>query len=235
MTSDSEHLATVSPDGQWQWDGSEWVPLAPRPPAPPLPPPPFTETVLAPTPAATSVDNTFAWTLAFAPLISVAVTGVLATMVTSGLEVISVVVAIALNSGLAILDNRRVRASGVEISNAMAVFLVPAYLFIRQGKLQQNYAIAIIWCVSFLISLGGAGIIANTVGVQMDVDRVEQNIESEILDQTGYSVTADCPSSVAVRPGSTFQCFVKASDGSGGIVDVTVQNSAGDIVWVVRQ
>ena len=74
----------------------------------------------------------------FRTLISIAVTAVLASMVTSGLALISLVVALALNRGLAPLDNRRIRASGVEISDALAVFLVPAYLFIRQGKLNHE-------------------------------------------------------------------------------------------------
>ncbi|WP_381217645.1 DUF4333 domain-containing protein [Streptomyces incanus] len=132
---------------------------------------------------------------------------------------------------LSVQDVRRLRAAGHAVPTALAVFLVPAYLFVRQGKVRQTYAIPIVWCVCFLVSLGGAGIIENTIGVQMNTDIVEQEIRTGVEQQLGMAVTVDCPSSVSVRTGESFQCVVTGSDGSAAMADVTVQNGQGEFVW----
>ncbi|MEU7060032.1 DUF4333 domain-containing protein [Streptomyces sp. NPDC046197] len=184
-----------------------------------------------------AVDNSFAWTLAFAPLLLVLLDGLLAaTGMASGPQAaLAVLVAIGVNVSLALADHRRVRAAGHELPAALAALLVPVYLFQRQGRLRQSYAIPIVWCVTFLVSLGGAGIIGNTLGVSMDTSAVQRQIEQGVQQQTGTAVTVQCPSSVTVRTGESFQCVVTAQDGSTAMATVTVQNSQGEFVWRLGQ
>lgn len=191
--------------------------------APSISSPPPSGPPLAPT-GPRLIDNTFAWCLAFAPLLLILVDGVL-----GGSAGPSVIAAIAINSGLAIADSRRLKASGVDVSGWLAVFLVPVYLFIRQARARQPYTIPIIWCVCFLVSLGGAGIVANVGGVHMDGATVEQSIIEEYA-RSGRTVSVDCPS-VTAEQGSTFQCVVRVNGVGSTIADVTIQNSAGDFVW----
>ncbi|MFF9601720.1 DUF4333 domain-containing protein [Streptomyces sp. NPDC014684] len=136
-----------------------------------------------------------------------------------------------LNIALALADHHRVRATGVNIPAALAALLVPVYLFQRQSRLRQNYAIPIVWCVTFLVSLGGAGVIGNTVGSRWTRTPSKKQIATDVQAQTGEAVTVQCPSSATVCTGASFQCVVKAADGSTAIATVTVQNSQGEFIW----
>jgi len=238
MTYDSSQR-WLTPDGKWYWNGNAWQPSPQLPPSPPLPlpgPPSWPGASPAqwgPTPPA-ALDNSFAWALAFAPLLLVFMSGLLASIAGTSASALAVLAAVGLNVTLSVQDARRVRAAGYFVSTTLAVFLIPVYLFRRQGRLRQNYAIPIVWCVCFFVSLGGAGIIENTVGVQLNTGVVEHEIQAGVQRQHGMSVTVDCPSSVSIRTGESFQCVVMAADGSTTLADVTVQNGQGDVVWRVR-
>lgn len=184
--------------------------------------------------AAGPVDNTLAWTLAFAPLLFVLLDGILlAAGMGAAFAVVSLVVAVGINSLLGWADARRMRAAGYDVSTALAIFLVPVYLFRRASRTGQKLAIPVVWCICFVASFAGAGLIGNTVGVAMDVAAVEAEILRGIEDQAGVSgVTVDCPDSVSPRPGSSFQCIAEA-DGESVMVEVTVQNAAGEYFWRV--
>lgn len=185
----------------------------------------------APLSADGRVDNSLAWTLAFAPLILVLVDALLATTSAgSGLGALSFLAAVVLNSALAVVDSQRLKRTGVTVSAALALLIVPAYLFARASKLRQNFAIPIVWCLCLLASLGGAGIVANTVGVAIDTHAVETQIAQKMQTQVGEPVQVDCPSSASPRPGSGFQCIAHAGDQTV-MINVTVQNAQGDIVW----
>ncbi|MEW2082360.1 DUF4333 domain-containing protein [Streptomyces sp. NPDC005283] len=201
---------------------------------PQYPPPPlYAPHVMGQPPQSVSVDNSFAWALAFAPLLLVLIDGLFAATGAGFSAVPAFLAAIGLNVGLSLADHRRVRATGQELPAALAALLVPVYLFLRQARLRQNYAIPIVWCVTFLASLGGSGIIENTIGVAIDTGVVERQIEQGVQNKLGTAVTVQCPSSVTVRTGESFQCVVQASDGSSAIAKVTIQNSQGDFVWQV--
>lgn len=181
-----------------------------------------------------AVDNTLAWTLAFAPLIFVLLDGILlAAGIGEAFAAVSVVVAVLFNIILSWADARRVRAAGFDVSAALAVFLVPVYLFRRANRTGQKLAIPVVWCLCFVASFASAGLVGNVVGVAIDVPAVEAEISGELRDAVGVTVGVDCPSNVSPRPGSSFQCIV-SGDGEKAIVDVTVQNTTGDIVWQVR-
>lgn len=230
----------LSPDGKQFWDGTTWQPNVQAPPVPPFPPSPGFAATWGGVPAygvpgpPVAVDNSFAWALALAPLLIVLIDGVLASMGAGSVSTFGLLVALGVNVGLSVADTRRVRAAGHDLPVALAALLVPVYLFLRQGRLRQSYVIPIVWCVSFLVSLGGAGLIANTIGVQMDTGVVEREIQTGVQQQVGQTVTVQCPSSVAVRTGASFQCVVTATDGSRSFATVTVQNSQGEFVWRIQ-
>ncbi|CAN2190165.1 Domain of unknown function DUF4333 [Candidatus Nanopelagicaceae bacterium] len=97
-----------------------------------------------------------------------------------------------------------------------------------------------------LIALGLISLICSTAltscstvdqitGVDLDVSRVEQTIEDGILDQADIYVVATCPDPMAGQVGDTRTCSIEDDYGDTELVDVTIQNDQGDIVWEVRQ
>jgi hypothetical protein len=72
-------------------------------------------------------------------------------------------------------------------------------------------------------------------GVNLDVARVEQTIEDGVLDQADVSVTATCPDPMTGQVGDMRTCSIEDDYGDTELVDVTIQNDQGDIVWQVRQ
>jgi hypothetical protein len=147
---------------------------------------------------------------------------------------VSILLAVSINCLLAWLDSKRVRAAGYNVSAALAVLLVPVYLFKRASATGQKLVIPVVWCIAFVVSLSSAGIVGNTVGVAMDVPAVEAEITRGIEDQAGVTgVSVDCPSSVSPKPGSSFKCIAQA-EGERVFVEVTVQNTDGEVVWQVQ-
>jgi hypothetical protein len=71
-------------------------------------------------------------------------------------------------------------------------------------------------------------------GVDLDVDRVEQMIEDGILEQGDIYVTATCPDPMAGQVGDTRTCSIEDDYGDVELVDVTIQNDNGDVIWEVR-
>lgn len=145
---------------------------------------------------------------------------------------LSALVAIAVNVGLAEADSRRLN-SGVEISSWRAALFVAAYLFTRSSRLKQSYILPIVWCVCALISLGGSGLVSSVAGVAIDTQAVDTQVAKGIQHQTGIRPDVQCPVSVTVRPGSSCKCPARAAEQTV-LVDVTVQNANGDIVWQVQ-
>jgi|SRR5579883_425991 ribosomal protein L40E len=181
------------------------------------------------------VDNTLAWTLAFAPML-----GVLAAIalipVDVSLATVAGVAAFAVNVVLSVLDERRLKRSGAIGDKSLvgwALFLIPVYLYKRARILRQSAAIPVVWCVCFVGSFAVEASLPGIIGVPIDSARAESVIESGILSQTGFSVSVQCPSHVIAKPGNSFQCIASGA-GLRAIVNVQVQNSNGDIIWQVQ-
>ena len=71
-------------------------------------------------------------------------------------------------------------------------------------------------------------------GVTLDVSRVENMIEDGVLDQGGFSVTATCPDPMSGQVGDTRTCQIVDEYGDTALVDITIQNDNGDVVWEVQ-
>ena len=93
------------------------------------------------------VKNTFIWLLAFAPIIGSIIEG---ELIPSG----SFIFWFALNSGLAILDDIKLKNAGHKTNNLVwAIFLVPVYLWRRSTLTKQSKSYFWVWIVSFIISV----------------------------------------------------------------------------------
>jgi hypothetical protein len=83
-------------------------------------------------------------------------------------------------------------------------------------------------------SLTSCSSVDQITGVDLDVDRVEQMIEDGILEQGDIYVTATCPDPMAGQVGDTRTCSIEDDYGDVELVDVTIQNDNGDVIWEVR-
>jgi Domain of unknown function (DUF4333) len=180
--------------------------------------------------AAPSVDNTFAWLLACAP-ISFILLDVL--MLSAGLSpsgVVAFVIAVAINSWLGVLDIRRLAAVGIKVSPLLPMLVVPVYLIIRTVKAKSIWVIPVLWFVTILVYIGSANFISGTGGVQMSSDSVQTLIAAS-EHAAGSDVGAvSCPKNPIVPVGGTFEC-----QGTGGAqlynYTVTVRSADGHFSW----
>jgi hypothetical protein len=99
-----------------------------------------------------AVSNTVIWFLAFAPLIGMFLQGFM-----FGLTGIAVGVwwpiTIVLNIVLCVMDEKKVKAAGHNTKTLGSTWLVPVYIFKRTKMLKQNWAVFVIWCITFLMCL----------------------------------------------------------------------------------
>lgn len=221
--------------------GGMWA----APPAAPAPPPGFvasTGSALPPPGAApppVRVESWPAWLIAGIPLLALA----LAVGFSSGAPEVayySGFIALAANIAVSVWDANRIRKAGYGDLLGWAIFLIPVYLFKRQARVGQSAAPAVAWIAAFCLALAGQAMLPRIVGLPLDMPALESQIQDWVEEQLdangfgGFSADVQCPSSMAARPGETFNCVVQYSDGTSGLVVVTVENSAGDVTWVLQ-
>jgi hypothetical protein len=186
-------------------------------------------------PARPKVDSRFAWVLAVLPLGSFALYAVLALggLGTWPIFLIGSIALLVAQITSAVTDARRLREVGVRASTALAILVVPVYLFLRASRVGR-YAIPVVWCVLSVATFIGTFALIPSFGVVVDTPLVEQSIEREILRQTGELVDVHCASFLLVKPGDGFECSGTTDAGGDFTIDITLQNDHGDIVWKVR-
>lgn len=116
------------------------------------------------------VTNTWVWILAFAPLISLAIYQVIGRQyvisklsdgslytdysnILNTLQIMSIVITLGLNIFLTWKDEKTLRQLGHNTQLLGSYWLIPVYLFKRAKYLKQNYAYAIVWIITFVLSL----------------------------------------------------------------------------------
>jgi hypothetical protein len=82
--------------------------------------------------------------------------------------------------------------------------------------------------------LSSCSTVDQITGVTLDVSRVENMIEDGVLEQGGFTVTATCPDPMTGQVGDTRTCQIVDEVGSTALVDITIQNDNGDVVWKVQ-
>ena len=87
------------------------------------------------------------------------------------------------------------------------------------------------WIVAALAMMLMLGACSKT----LEMDEVESQIQTGIEEQTGATVTeVSCPEEVEAKEGDTFDCTVKAEDGTEGTVEVTQTSDDGDVTWILK-
>lgn len=101
-----------------------------------------------------AVNNNLVWVIALAPFIS----GILRVFIGLFIGVPPYKlwwIAIILNISLCIADENQLKKAGYDTKGMgiWAFLLVPAYLFIRASRLKQDNSYAIVWLITFVISI----------------------------------------------------------------------------------
>jgi hypothetical protein len=101
-----------------------------------------------------SVNNGIVWTVAFVPILAIFLEDILARVMQSPRSNFWWV-ALALNIGLCLADERNLKNAGHDTKGMTiwAVLLVPVYLFVRASRLKQNNGYAIVWLATFFVSV----------------------------------------------------------------------------------
>lgn len=174
-------------------------------------------------PAVPKVDPTYAWVLAFMPLLSAVLP--LAFPATDPEAILGVTV--VANSVLAIVDQKRLQGAGIHVNLAWAVFLVPVYLIMRSRAAKSTPAIPVIWFIALLASF----IVSNVAGpVVMDSSKVQTQLQQTFHQRFGVRTTVICPNDPQVQVDSGFRCNVLAPDGLYHVM-VTVTDHQGRYSW----
>ncbi len=204
----------------------------------PPPPPPGA----GPAPSAAGVRpvaDTWAWALVAMPLVITFIGALFVTSVgVDGVPVVELVAALVLNSAAVIWDWRRLQAAGVERPPVwLGLFLVPAYLYRRAQLLGRNQLTLGLWAAALVLSMTPAvsNLAIDFAGNKMDAATVESQIANWARDDVGLgAVDVSCPGGIPAKRGETFTCVMSDGYGNSALVEVEVQNEAGDVVWQAR-
>lgn len=96
------------------------------------------------------VDNTFAWALVLLPVAVLLLAVVVAASVPNLNPLVLTVVFLAVNWWFVVEDEKRVRAAGYEGAGTfLGIVFIPIYL-VRRSMQTGNWAITLLWCLTFL-------------------------------------------------------------------------------------
>jgi hypothetical protein len=71
--------------------------------------------------------------------------------------------------------------------------------------------------------------------VVLDSQVIEENIQDEVLKQSGLNVVVECPDPMSGQVGDSRQCLAEDDFGQTYLIDVTIQNRDGYIIWQIQQ
>jgi hypothetical protein len=126
-------------------------------------------------------------------------------------------------------DNLRARDLGAKMKTQDQFGISKARRF-------QSRALGVLTAATITFLLGGCSSATAVLNgeVILDSGLIETEIESGVLNQSGISVTADCPDPMSGKVGDVRQCVIEDDFGTVAIVRVTIQNTDGYIVWEVQ-
>jgi hypothetical protein len=64
---------------------------------------------------------------------------------------------------------------------------------------------------------------------------IEENIKDEVLSQSGINVVVECPDPMSGQVGDSRQCLAEDDFGQTYLIDVTIQNRDGYVVWQIQE
>lgn len=176
-----------------------------------------------------AVDNSRAWLLASAPLLSVLLDAALLFGGYAEAAVVSTLIAVSVNVAVSVWDSRYVKSKGYKVSSGLAAFLVPGYLWQRSRVTGQGQALLATWIAVFIVSLAGSSVIGSRFAI-LDMGSVQINLQAFVDKQSSTTSMVSCPEKAVHAVNSTFICDVSDSTGSAHM-QVTVQDSTGAITY----
>jgi hypothetical protein len=194
---------------------------------------------------ASASPGPWVWPIAAAPVASLAVAVILASvsgpsLSTGACVTISYLAGDVLAFIFALRDTRWLRGAGDPAYPSMAFLCLLlsgwAYLLARaiRRKSGPDWGAFAAGAAVLVIVLAIAAPLANAAKTSNEVfnqSGVQSQIASWVRQKSGDTVTVACPSDPQMSAGSTFTCVATAADGSTVPIDVTVQDNSGDIVW----
>jgi hypothetical protein len=155
-----------------------------------------------------------------------------------------VIAAALLGIFMAVKDIRALQAAGEPFSSGSAAWCLLGgwvYLLVRAIKRVNRtnndwilFAVSVVtWLVVIVIAIPVINS-AVTSGSVFNRAKVQSDVARAIHDQTGTSVTVNCPRNPPLRPGTQFQCVATAADGSTAMVTITIQDSSGEYTWQIK-
>jgi hypothetical protein len=84
------------------------------------------------------------------------------------------------------------------------------------------------------VSLAAAGLLfLSGCSTSIDVDTLEQSVQTGLGEQLGGEWTVQCPDSMEVQAGLTTNCMATSADGEAIDVNVTQTDDQGNVTWEV--
>lgn len=95
----------------------------------------------------------------------------------------------------------------------------------------------LIGATASIVFLSGCTTAASLISgeVILDSSVVEKNIRDGVLEQSGLVIDVECPDPMSGQVGDTRQCLAQDEFGGSSLVDVTIQNREGYVIWEVQQ
>jgi invasion protein IalB len=84
-----------------------------------------------------------------------------------------------------------------------------------------------------VLTLAAAALLATACSSSIDVDSLEQQVQSGLAEQLGGTWTVQCPDSMEVQAGLTANCMATNEDGQSLNVDITQEDDQGTVSWQV--
>jgi hypothetical protein len=188
----------------------------------------------------------WAWVVAATPVLLLAVAAAVAAMggetgSTAGYILIGDAVACVIAVIAAWRDARSLRSNQELAGTGIAWWslLAPwAYLWARAakraGRTNLDWILLAVSLGAWLLIIAISAPIVGKVAVASTTFnrvKVQNDIARGIDNQLGVRATVACPKDPPLKPGSTFQCLARATDGSRALVNVTIQDRSGDYTW----
>ena len=182
--------------------------------------------------AAGEIDNSRVWLLAVVPLLLVCID---AAFLYSGVAEgswVGFAIAVIINTAIVIWDSRSLKRQGYDVSAALGFLFVPGYIAQRSNRVKQSQFPLVTWIVAFVIGFGGSVILENHF-VNLDMNAVTASLTTWVDKGASVNATVQCPDRSVYAVHSIFLCAIRNNGDSTDTanVQVTVENSDGDITW----
>jgi hypothetical protein len=171
-------------------------------------------------------DNSLAWLLVALPLLApIVIAGVYLSKTDLNSDLV-LVVSLAVTIALVVLDQRLLKARGVQVSGPWAALVVPFYFVDRARVTGQTYALAAAWVIAAVVGITAGVAVDRTMG-PVDVTRegVQAGLEAAVSGEGAF-----CSMTPPVWVDDTFNCVVEV-DGQEAAYQLTIVDHDGRFTY----